>query len=85
VQPGPGGVPSQQIRTFGTMTPDRLAFSDWLSAAGCTHVAMEATGVFWKPLANRWADGFTLVVVTAAHIKAVPGRQTDGRDAPGDR
>ena len=63
------------------MTPDLLALADWLSAAGCTHVAMESTGVFWKPIYNLLEDRFALVVVNAAHIKAVPGRKTDVRDA----
>jgi transposase len=79
--PGPDGASTKQIRTFGTMTPDLLALADWLSAAGCTHVAMESTGVFWKPIYNLLEDRFTLVVVNAAHIKAVPGRKTDVRDA----
>jgi len=79
--PGPAGAPSKQIRTFGTMTRDLLALSDWLAAAGCTHVAMESTGVFWKPVYHRLEDRFVLVVVNAQHIKAVPGRKTDVRDA----
>jgi transposase len=79
--PGPAGAPSKQIRTFGTMTRDLLALSDWLAAAGCTHVAMESTGVFWKPIYNLLEGSFELVVVNAAHIKAVPGRKTDVRDA----
>ncbi|HEV2459430.1 MAG TPA: IS110 family transposase, partial [Ktedonobacterales bacterium] len=78
---GPVGAPSKQIRTFGTMTRDLLALADWLAAAGCTHVAMESTGVFWKPIYNLLEDRFALVVVNAAHIKAVPGRKTDVRDA----
>jgi len=79
--PGPAGAPSKQIRTFGTMTRDLLALSDWLAAAGCTHVAMESTGVFWKPIYNLLEGSFELVVVNAQHIKAVPGRKTDVRDA----
>jgi transposase len=79
--PGPAGAPSKQIRTFGTMTRDLLALSDWLAAAGCTHVAMEATGVFWKPIYNLLEGSFALVVVNAQHSKAVPGRKTDVRDA----
>jgi transposase len=81
LMPGPTGAPSKQIRTFGTMTADLLALSDWLAAAGCTHVAMESTGVFWKPIYNLLEDRFALLVVNAAHIKAVPGRKTDVRDA----
>jgi transposase len=79
--PGAAGAPSKQIRTFGTMTADLLALSDWLAAAGCTQVAMEATGVFWKPIYNLLEDRFAVLVVNAAHIKAVPGRKTDVRDA----
>ena len=79
--PGPAGAPSKEIRTFGTMTRDLLALSDWLTAAGCTHVAMESTAVFWKPIYNLLEGNFALVVVNAAHIKAVPGRKTDVRDA----
>jgi transposase len=79
--PGAEGTPTKEIRTFGTMTTDLLALSDWLSAAGCTHVAMESTGVFWKPIYNLLEDRFALVVVNAQHIKAVPGRKTDVRDA----
>jgi transposase len=78
---GSEDTPPKQIRTFGTMTNDLLALSDWLNAAGCTHVAMESTGVFWKPIYNLLEDRFTLVVVNAQHIKAVPGRKTDVRDA----
>ena len=53
--PGPRGKPSKEVRTFGTMTDDLLALSDWLAAAGCTHVAMESTGVLWKPIVRHEA------------------------------
>jgi transposase len=79
--PGPEAQPTKELRTFGTMTADLLALSDWLAGAGCTHVAMEATGVFWKPIYNMLEDCFVVLVVNAAHIKAVPGRKTDVRDA----
>ncbi len=72
---------SQETRTFGTMTDDLLALSDWLAEAGCTHVAMEATGVFWRPIYNLLEGQFELLVVNAQHVKAVPGRKTDVRDA----
>jgi transposase len=78
---GPDGQAAKEIRTFGTMTADLLALSDWLAAAGCTHGAMEATGAFWKPIYNLLEDRFAVLVVNAAHIKAVPGRKTDVRDA----
>lgn len=67
---GPAGPPTKELRTFGTMTADLLALSDWLAAAGCTHVAMEATGAFWKPIYNLLEDRFAVLVVNAAHIKA---------------
>jgi transposase len=52
IVPGTHGEPRKEIRTFGTMTEDLLELSDWLAAAGCTHVAMESTGVYWKPIYN---------------------------------
>jgi transposase len=70
----------KQLRSFGTRTVDILALSDWLAAAGCTHIAMEGTGVYWKPLFNLLEDRFTLILANARHIKAVPGRKTDVRD-----
>jgi hypothetical protein len=79
--PDSDGKPTKQIRTFGTMTSDLLALSDWLVAAGCTHVAMESTGVFWKPIDHVLEGSCELLVVNAQHIKAVPGRKTDVRDA----
>lgn len=77
----PNGAFTKDLRTFSTMTPDLLALADWLSGAGCTPVAMESTGVYWKPIYNLLADLFTVFVVNAQHIKAVPGRKTDVRDA----
>jgi transposase len=79
--PGAEGTPTKEIRTFGTMTHDLLALSEWLAAAECTHVAMESTGVFWKPIYNLLEGSFEVLVVNAQHIKAVPGRKTDVRDA----
>src|SRR5918996_2649197 len=63
------------------MTNDLLALSDWLVGEGCTHVAMESTGVYWKPVYNILEGQFELLVVNAQHLKAVPGRKTDVRDA----
>src|SRR5258708_21284850 len=80
ITPGPGGQPHKEIRTFGTMTADLLELADWLRAAACPTVAMEATGVYWKPLWNLLEDEFTLLLVNARHIKAVPGPKTDGND-----
>jgi transposase len=52
IVPGPDGTPAKEIRTFGTMTDELLALADWLAGAGCTHVAMESTGVYWQPIYN---------------------------------
>lgn len=72
----------QQTRTFGTMTAELLELADWLVSQGVTHVAMESTGVFWKPIYNLLEGlDLTLLVVNAQHIKAVPGRKTDVKDA----
>jgi transposase len=78
--PGAKGKPTKTVRSFGTMTEDILAMADWLSQAGCTHVAMESTGVFWKPIYNLLEGAFELLLVNACHIKAVPGRKTDVQD-----
>jgi transposase len=80
IVPGAGGRPEKQIRTFGTLTDELLALADWLAAAGVTHVAMESTGVYWKPLYNLLEGDFALLLVNAQHIKQVPGRKTDVRD-----
>ena len=71
----------KEVRTFGTTTEDLLALADWLRAAGCAQVAMESTGVYWKPVYNLLEGQFDTLVINAAHIKAVPGRKTDVRDA----
>jgi len=77
----PNGKLHKEVRTFTTMTVDLLALADWLTSNGCTHVAMESTGVYWKPIYNLLEGLFELLVVNAQHIKAVPGRKTDVRDA----
>lgn len=77
----PDGEPTREVCTFGTATGQLLALGDWLEAAGVGHVAMESTGPYWKPVHNLLEARFTLLVVNAAHIKAVPGRKTDVRDA----
>lgn len=79
--PGPGPAPVKQIRTFGTMTEELLALADWLAEQGGTHVAMESTGVYGKPVWNLLEERFTLLLVNAQHGKAVPGRKTDVADA----
>ncbi len=76
-----GLEPVKEIRTFRTMTADLLALADWLQEAGCTHVAMESTGVYWRPVYNLLEGQCALLVVNAQHIKAVPGRKTDVKDA----
>ncbi|HEU5381644.1 MAG TPA: IS110 family transposase [Ktedonobacteraceae bacterium] len=75
------GQRHKELRTFRTVTAELLELLDWLKAAGCTHVAMESTGVYWKPIYNILEGHFELLVVNAQHIKAVPGRKTDVRDA----
>src|SRR6202140_3297430 len=76
------GAVTTDVRTFKTTTQQLMALSDWLSAAGCTHAAMEATGVYWKPVWHILSDGeLQLVLANAAHVKNVPGRKTDVNDA----
>jgi transposase len=71
----------QEVRTFGTTTRELLRLADWLVAAGCTHVAMESTGVYWRPVYNLLEGSFELFLVNAQHVKMVPGRKTDVRDS----
>jgi transposase len=80
VVPGPTGEATKATKTFGTMTAELLTLSDWLTAQGVTHVAMESTGVYWKPIWNILEGNFTLLLANARHIKAVPGRKSDVRD-----
>jgi transposase len=77
---GQGGW-NQEIRTFGTMTVDVLARSDGLLACGCTHVAIESTGDYWKPVFNILEGICEVILVNAQHAKAVPGRKTDVKGA----
>ena len=78
--PGPNGKRQQEVRTFGTTAAELLALRDWLEAHGVTHVAMESTGVYWKPVFYVLEEAFTCLLVNAAHIKQVPGRKTDVKD-----
>jgi transposase len=78
---GERGAVQKEVRTFGTMTDDVLALGDWLAEAGCTHVAMESTGVYWKPIWNVLEGQFELLLANAQHIKRVPGRKTDVQDS----
>jgi transposase len=71
----------QETRTFGTMTVELLMLADWLLAWGCTHVAIESTGDYWKPVFNILEGTCEVVLVNAQHVKAVPGRKTDVKDA----
>ena len=76
------GKTVKEVRTFSTTTANLIAPSEWLAEAKCTHVAMEATGVYWKPVWHILSDeNFELVLANAAHIKNVPGRKTDVKDA----
>jgi transposase len=71
----------RETRTFGTTTGELLALSDWLTTHGVTHVAMESTGEYWKPVFNILEHAFEALLVNASHVKAVPGRKTDINDA----
>jgi len=71
----------KEKRRFGTFTQDLLRLADWLAESGVTHVAMESTGVYWKPVWNILAEQFEVLLVNAQHIKAVPGRKTDQKDS----
>src|ERR1700732_978033 len=76
------GQVTTEVRTFQTTTADLQRLSEWLAANECTHVAMEATGVYWKPVWHILDDGeFELILANAAHVKNVPGRKTDVTDA----
>ena len=76
------GKVMREVRTFKTPTGELLALSEWLESLGATHIAMEATGVYWKPVWNILSDGdFELILANAAHVKNVPGRKTDVTDA----
>jgi transposase len=78
---GLDGKADTSTRTFGTMTADLLALADWLEAHGVRQVAMESTGVYWKPIFHLLEGRFEIMVVNARHIKNVPGRKTDVKDA----
>src|SRR2546426_513962 len=78
--PGPEGGRRQEVQTFGTTAAALLALRDWLSAHGVTHVAMESTGVYWKPVYYVLEELFTCLLVNPAHVSKVPGRKTDVRD-----
>jgi transposase len=79
--PGAAAEPVRETRTFGTVTRELEALAVWLIEGGVSHVAMESTGSFWKPVYNVLESRFELLVVNAAHFRAIPGRKTDVRDA----
>jgi transposase len=72
---GKAGRPDKEIRTYATKTADLLEMRDWLKEKGCTHLAMESTGVYWKPIYNLLAGDFEILVVNAHHLKTVPRTQ----------
>jgi transposase len=76
-----GPAPRHSVQTFDTTTQGLLALSDWLGEHGCSHVAMEATGIYWRPVWHVLEESFELVLANAMHIKNVPGRKTDVNDA----
>ena len=75
------GEMQRHIRTFSTMTAGLLALADWLESMQVPVVAMESTGVYWRPVFNLIEEGRTIILVNAQHMKAVPGRKTDVKDA----
>lgn len=76
----PDKKPQKTIKTFSTMTQDLLACKDWLESEGCTHIAMESTGVYWKPIFNIFEESMEIILANARNIKNVPGRKTDVKD-----
>ncbi len=78
---GADGQRHGETQTFGTTTDELLRLSDWLAAGGCTHVGVESTGEYWKPVHNILEGSFEVWLLNAQHIKAVPGRKTDVKDA----
>ncbi len=75
------GQRHKELRQFSTMTNEIPSLKEWLKASGCTHIAMESTGVYWKPLFHLLEGDFEIVLVNAQHMKNVPGRKTDVKDA----
>lgn len=75
------GQATHEVRTFGTSTRELRAMSDWLASLGCTHVAMESTGVYWKPVWHVLEGRFELVLANAMYIRNIPGRKSDVKDA----
>jgi hypothetical protein len=80
-----GPKPRKHIRRFGCTTGELHQLAAWLSELGVEHVAMESTGVYWKPVWNILEGHFRLLLANAQHIKAVPGRKTDTKTVSGSR
>lgn len=79
--PGANGQRRSEVRTFATTTRALMELADWLVASACTHVAMESTGIYWRPVYQILEDRqLTVLLVNAAHVKKVPGRKTDVKD-----
>lgn len=76
-----GKITKKDIRTFSTMTEDIEGLRDWLKSEGVTHVAIESTGIYWRPVFNILGDEFEIILANAKHIKNVPGRKTDVADS----
>src|SRR5438876_1159132 len=75
------GTDSREVRTFATTTAGLLALADWLASHEVSHVAMESTGVYWRPVFNVLEGSFEVILVNAQHMKAVPGHKTDIKDS----
>ena len=80
ITPGEDEKPQKEICSFGAMTGDLLKLLDWLMEHQVTHVSMESTGVYWKPLYNLFEGSFDMLLANARHIKSVPGGKTDVKD-----
>src|SRR5260370_30389833 len=81
VRVGSGSSTRREHRRFGTTTTALMELSDWLASHGCTHVVMEATGIYWRPVWHVLDGAFELVLANARHVRNVPGRKTDMNDA----
>src|SRR5204862_1889158 len=75
------GKTSKLVRTFASTTAGLSALADWLASQGVTHVAMESTGIYWRPVFNLLEGRFQVILVNAQHMKAVPGHKTDVKDS----
>src|SRR2546429_5078152 len=75
------GRTQQEVRTFTTTTVGLQALADWLASQGVTHIAMESTGIYWRPVFNLLEGRFQVILVNAQHMKAIPGHKTDIKDS----